>query len=63
MGVIPLGALYLEFSAVRDYFRCDLCVDIDFAEPDEMSVHKAVKTKVSRYNAKYYASRWVGSII
>ena len=63
MVAAPIGALWLEFSAVSDYFRCDFSGGIDFAALDEMTVHITVKTEVNRYNAKYYASRWIGSII
>ena len=63
MGVVTLRALWLEFSAVSDYFRCGLFGGIDFAALEEMSVQIPVRIEVNRYNAKYHAPRWVGSII
>ena len=59
---LPRGALWLEFSAVSDYFRCDLRAVSILPRLMRCPFTHELK-KVNRYNAKYHASRWVGSII
>ena len=48
MGVVTLLALWLEFSAVSDYFRCGLFGGIDFAALEEISVQIPVRIEVNR---------------